>query len=85
MTQLPLIRISPKYAQAYATVTCAVLVILGVISFHFNWVSIGIFIFTAAYVIGDYESTKEGLTTLWQEKELDVDLLIIVAALGAAG
>ncbi|WP_181246492.1 heavy metal translocating P-type ATPase, partial [Chroococcidiopsis cubana] len=31
------------------------------------------------------ESAKEGLTTLWQEKELDVDLLMIVAALGAAG
>ncbi len=85
MTQLPLIRISSKYAQAYATVTCAILVILGVISFHFNWVAVGIFILTAAYVIGGYESTKEGLTTLWQEKELDVDLLMIVAALGAAG
>jgi len=30
-------------------------------------------------VIGGYESTREGLTT--QEKELDVDLLMIVAAL----
>ncbi|MGK7958076.1 MAG: heavy metal translocating P-type ATPase [Crocosphaera sp.] len=85
MTQLSLIRISPKYAQAYATVTCAILVILGVIAFQFNWVSIGIFILTVAYIIGGYESTKEGLTTLWREKELDVDLLMIVAALGAAG
>ena len=34
MTQLPLITISPKYAQAYATVTCAILVIFGVVSFH---------------------------------------------------
>lgn len=38
----------------------------------------------AAYVIGGYESAKEGLTTLVKEKELDVDLLMIVAALGAA-
>jgi Cd2+/Zn2+-exporting ATPase len=36
-------------------------------------------------VIGGYESAREGLTTLLQEKELDVDLLMIVAALGAAG
>ncbi len=85
MTQLPLIRISPKYAQAYATVTCGLLLMLGVVSFHFNWVSLGILILIIAYVIGGYESTKEGITTLWQEKELDVDLLMIVAALGAAG
>ncbi|MDJ0599700.1 MAG: HAD-IC family P-type ATPase [Crocosphaera sp.] len=85
MTQLSLIRISPKYAQAYATVACAILVILGLVCFHFSWVGVGIFIFTAAYVIGGYESTKEGITTLWEEKELDVDLLMIVAALGAAG
>lgn len=39
---------------------------------------------SAAYVIGGYESAKEGLTTLFEEKELDVDLLMIVAALGAA-
>jgi Cd2+/Zn2+-exporting ATPase len=38
----------------------------------------------AAYVIGGYESTREGLTTLFEEKQLDVDLLMIVAALGAA-
>jgi Cd2+/Zn2+-exporting ATPase len=39
----------------------------------------------AAYGIGGYESAREGLTTLLQERELDVDLLMIVAALGAAG
>jgi Cd2+/Zn2+-exporting ATPase len=41
-------------------------------------------IFPFAYVIGGYKSTLEGLTTLWEEKELDVDLLMIIAALGAA-
>jgi Zn2+/Cd2+-exporting ATPase len=38
-----------------------------------------------AYLIGGYGSALEGLTTLWEERELDVDLLMIVAALGAAG
>lgn len=41
-------------------------------------------ILPAAYVIGGFTSAREGLTTLFQEKELDVDLLMIVAALGAA-
>ncbi len=27
-----------------------------------------------AYIIGGYGSAIEGLTTLWEEKELDVDL-----------
>ncbi|MGG6293683.1 hypothetical protein ACQ4M4_04600 [Leptolyngbya sp. AN02str] len=42
------------------------------------------FLLHTAYVIGGFESAREGLTTLLQEKELDVDLLMIVAALGAA-
>lgn len=41
-------------------------------------------ILAAAYVVGGYDSAREGLTTLVQERELDVNLLIIVAALGAA-
>ncbi|MBE9112918.1 heavy metal translocating P-type ATPase, partial [Nodosilinea sp. LEGE 07298] len=41
-------------------------------------------ILTAAYIIGGFDSAREGLTTLLQEQELDVDLLMIVAALGAA-
>ncbi|GGA22074.1 HAD-IC family P-type ATPase [Okeania sp. KiyG1] len=49
-----------------------------------NWVGLALLILATAYVIGGYESAKEGITTLWSEKELDVDLLMIVAALGAA-
>lgn len=33
---------------------------------------------------GGFSSARDGLTTLFKEKELDVDLLMIVAALGAA-
>ncbi|NET72451.1 MAG: heavy metal translocating P-type ATPase [Sphaerospermopsis sp. SIO1G2] len=73
-----------KYPDALAAVVCAMLIILGWLCLSFNWIGVALFIFSAAYVIGGYESTKEGLTTLFQEKELDVDLLMIVAALGAA-
>lgn len=45
----------------------------------------GLLILPAAYVIGGYPSAREGLTTLFKDKQLDVDLLMIVAALGAAG
>ena len=60
------------------------LILAGWIALNGNWQGLGVWILLSAYVIGGYESTREGLTTLWQERELDVDLLMIVAALGAA-
>jgi Cd2+/Zn2+-exporting ATPase len=64
---------------------CGILVILGSLALQFGWLGVAVLILPAAYVIGGYSSTREGLTTLFQERELDVDLLMIVAALGAAG
>jgi Zn2+/Cd2+-exporting ATPase len=43
---------------------------------------IALYIF--AYVIGGYQKAREGLETLFKEKDLDVDLLMVVAAMGAA-
>lgn len=72
------------YPEAIAALLCAVLTLSGWLALNGNWLGGGIWILIAAYVIGGYESTREGLTTLWCERELDVDLLMIVAALGAA-
>lgn len=66
-------------------ILCGVLLFLGWWALHLEWIGIALFILVTAYVIGGYESAREGLTTLIQEKELNVDLLMIVAALGAAG
>ena len=74
-----------EHLDAIAAFVCAVLVLLGWIALQLGWIGLGLLLLPAAYVIGGYESAKQGLTTLWQEKELDVDLLMIVAALGAAG
>jgi Zn2+/Cd2+-exporting ATPase len=72
------------HPDTIAAEVCAVLVLLGWLTLDRGWLGVSLLILTAAYVIGGYESTREGLTTLWQERELDVDLLMIVAALGAA-
>ncbi|MEM9266922.1 MAG: heavy metal translocating P-type ATPase [Cyanobacteria bacterium P01_F01_bin.13] len=72
------------HPEAVAAISCAILVLLGWQSLNVGWVGGGLFILTAAYVIGGFDSARDGLTTLLQEKELDVDLLMIVAALGAA-
>lgn len=46
------------------------------------WVSMALYI--AAYAIGGYVKAREGLITLVKEHDLDVNLLMIAAALGAA-
>ncbi len=77
-------KVLQKYPDAFAAAACAVLIFLGWFSLHLGWIGVALLIFPVGYVIGGYESTKEGLTTLFTERELDVDLLMIVAALGAA-
>ena len=73
-----------EHPDAVAAIMCAVLLLFGWLCLQFSWIGLALLILCAAYVIGGYESAKEGLTTLFKEKEFDVDLLMIVAALGAA-
>lgn len=73
-----------EHPDAVAAIACAILVFLGWQTLNLGWIGVALFILTAAYVIGGFDSAREGLTTLVKEKELDVDLLMIVAALGAA-
>lgn len=72
------------YPDAIAAILCGALVLLGWFTLQSGWLGLALLILPAAYVIGGYESAREGLTTLFVEKELDVDLLMLVAALGAA-
>lgn len=73
-----------EHPDTVAALACAILVLLGWQTLNLGWIGAALFILTAAYVVGGFESAREGLTTLFREKELDVDLLMIVAALGAA-
>lgn len=47
-----------------------------------EWVSISMYI--AAYGLGGFAKAREGVATLLREKDLDVNLLMIAAAIGAA-
>ncbi|MEA5593333.1 heavy metal translocating P-type ATPase [Rivularia sp. UHCC 0363] len=73
-----------EHPDAVAALFCAVLLFFGWLCLQFGWIGLALLVLCAAYVIGGYDSAKEGLTTLFAEKEFDVDLLMIVAALGAA-
>jgi Zn2+/Cd2+-exporting ATPase len=84
-TPIYIVRLLKENPELLAASICSVLVLLGWLMLNLNWIGLSVAILCAAYVIGGYESAREGLTTLVREKELDVDLLMIVAALGAAG
>ncbi|BAY68785.1 heavy metal translocating P-type ATPase [Anabaena sp. FACHB-709] len=73
-----------EHTDTLAALLCGVLLFFGWFALHLGWLGFALLLLPAAYVIGGYESAREGLTTLIKEKELDVDLLMIVAALGAA-
>ncbi|MFN6497172.1 MAG: heavy metal translocating P-type ATPase [Nostoc sp. DedQUE01] len=73
-----------EHADILAALVCGLLLFLGWFALHLGALELALLLLPAAYVIGGYESAREGLTTLFKEKELDVDLLMIVAAIGAA-
>jgi len=63
---------------------CGFFVILSYLLLESNLLGLALLALPIAYVIGGYNSTKEGLHTLLSEREFDVDLLMIIAALGSA-
>jgi Zn2+/Cd2+-exporting ATPase len=74
------------HRETVAAAGCAVLLAIGWLALQSSaWQVVGLCLLPLAYIIGGYGSAIEGLTTLWADRELDVDLLMIVAALGAAG
>ena len=80
-----LFRLLQENPDLVGAIACGLLVLLGSIALHLNWLGLGISLLCVAYVVGGYDSAREGIMTLVQEREFDVDLLMIVAALGAAG
>lgn len=80
-----LIRFTAEHSDTLAAVFCGMFLFVGWLALSVDWLGWALLLLPAAYVIGGYDSAREGLTTLIKEQELDVDLLMIVAALGAAG
>lgn len=65
------------------TVSCLVLIVLGFVVEFLEWEFWGITFFILALLTGGYLPAKEGLEELLVDHHLDVDLLMILAALGA--
>jgi Cd2+/Zn2+-exporting ATPase len=79
-----LTKFTKEHTDILAALICGLLLFFGWFALHLGWLGWAMLLLSTAYVIGGYESAREGLTTLIKEKELDVDLLMIVAAVGAA-
>jgi Cd2+/Zn2+-exporting ATPase len=74
-----------KHGEVITTVLCALFVAAGWLGSRGG---LGVVatnaLFLVGYVLGGYRQAIEGTTTLVKERELDVDLLMVVAAIGAA-
>jgi Cd2+/Zn2+-exporting ATPase len=74
-----------SHGEAFTTALCAGFVGAGWLAHRGGIGVVGTnAIFVAGYLLGGYRQAIEGVTTLLRDRELDVDLLMVVAAIGAA-
>lgn len=66
------------------TIICAVLIVVGIILQSQGLENVAIPVFIAAFLIGGYYSAKNGIEELIYDKHLNVDVLMILAAIGAS-
>lgn len=69
--------------QLTAAIACGVMLVGGWLASY--WIdALSITLYLIAFVIGGFTQAKEGIETLIHEKDIDVNLLMILAAIGAA-
>ena len=73
-----------RHGAAIVTGLCLLFIGLAWWAGRSNMRVLEISLYLLAYIVGGYQKAKEGLETLFKEKQLDVDLLMVVAAIGAA-
>ncbi|MGC5325728.1 heavy metal translocating P-type ATPase [Brevibacillus sp. SYSU BS000544] len=73
-----------KHAETIAALSSGVLIAAGWAFEKANFEYFAVALFFIAYVVGGFVKAKEGITTLLEERALDVNLLMLVAAMGAA-
>jgi Zn2+/Cd2+-exporting ATPase len=72
------------HAEALTTALCAVAVLIGWMLLRSGGQTAGVTVLVVGYVLGGYRQARDGLLTLVRDRALDVDLLMVVAAIGAA-
>ncbi|MEH7226217.1 heavy metal translocating P-type ATPase [Bacillus sp. JJ1566] len=72
------------HGELIAALTSGVLIAIAWIIGHFEHNTASIIMYLLAFVIGGYAKAKEGITDTIAEKELNVEMLMIFAAIGSA-
>jgi len=83
MMEMVSINLFKRNAEGIAALTSGILIALAWWSGHISHAA-SIVIYLLAFAVGGFVKAKEGLQTLLAERDLDVNLLMIVAAIGAA-
>ncbi|SCW36230.1 Cd2+/Zn2+-exporting ATPase [Paenibacillus tianmuensis] len=78
-----IVSVLSRYGEAIAALASGVLIAAAWVAGHSS-PSFSIWLYCFAFLIGGFVKAKEGWLTLVREKDLDVNLLMIVAAIGAA-
>ena len=73
-----------RHGEAITTLLCAIFVGAGWLAQRAGLGNGAVVLFLIGYALGGYRQAIEGTTTLFEDRELDVDLLMVVAAIGAA-
>jgi len=73
-----------RHGAAIVTGLCLLFIILAWLAGKKELRSVEMTLYVLAYLVGGYQKALEGLETLFKEKDLDVDLLMVIAAIGAA-
>ncbi|MEN2768259.1 heavy metal translocating P-type ATPase [Ornithinibacillus xuwenensis] len=70
--------------ELIASLTSGLIILAAWLSKDFMSESLWVFLHLLAFTIGGYAKAKEGITETFQHKELNVEMLMIFAAIGAA-
>ncbi|WAA13852.1 heavy metal translocating P-type ATPase [Fervidibacillus halotolerans] len=72
------------YIELAAALFSGVLIVLGWLFGKFDYSTASVVTYLAAYVIGGYAKAKEGILSTIEDKRLNVELLMFLAAIGSA-
>ena len=67
-----------KYNPFMLAIACLLLMVTGWLSDHFI-ASLAPYLYLSAIIVGGFKQTREGLLELWNDRTLNVDLLMALA------
>jgi Cd2+/Zn2+-exporting ATPase len=82
--EVSLINKLKEHMELIAALTSGLLIAIAWLLEKYEWQAASIAVFIAAYIIGGFSKAKEGIENTIAEKELNVEMLMIFAAIGSA-